>query len=271
MLRHWVVRLALLGSPLAMISACDEDDGPTGRAETGGPVELSLFVSAIEDGPFEDGSARFDLVVDDAFNTLVVTRVAIVVRGIALERAGEECGGLGDLEDPNGCVVFGAGPLLLEPSLADTVDPIGSAGAIPVGIYEELELDLHVPQANVPGDTAVLADHPELEGVSLRVEGTFNARAFVFETDLDAVLEVPVDPALVVTSDGGERNVTLVADVASWFRLEDDTLLDPESANVDGPNEARVEDNITVSFAAFEDDDRDGESDDDRDDQSSDE
>ncbi len=92
----------------------------------------------------------------------------------------------------------------------------------------------------------------------MRVQGTFNGVAFLYETDLNVEQKLDLIPPLVVGADVA-TNVTIRADISSWFRLPTGELVDPETANKGGTNESLVNENIKNSFEAFEDPDRDGE------------
>jgi len=100
--------------------------------------------------------------------------------------------------------------------------------------------------------TAFLAAHPEFQNVSVRVEGTYNGKAFVFTSPVDASIESAF--ATAVTVDAASPNVTIAIDIANWFSDGSNGTLDPG----DGANAARISANIAQSFHAFEDDNHDG-------------
>ena len=76
-----------------------------------------------------------------------------------------------------------------------------------------------------------------------------------------AELTTIFSPALAV--DAAPVNVTVHADVTTWFRTQSGTVIDPSTANAGGPNAGIVADNIRRSFKAFRDVDHDGHDDDD--------
>jgi len=147
------------------------------------------------------------------------------------------------------------------PSLVDLPLTPGPAQAfaveLPTGTYDGIDFEVHKVGNSDPADLAFVAQHPEFAGVSVRVEGTFNGAAFVFESDVDEEQEFTLSPALVVTQTA-DPNVTIFVSVDGWFRQNDGSLVDPASANNGGPNESLVRNNIQQSFDAFEDSDRDG-------------
>ncbi len=82
---------------------------------------------------------------------------------------------------------------------------------------------------------------------------TFNGQAFTFRSALEAEIETEFNRPLVVSA-AEPLNLTISVDVASWFRAAGGTVLDPSSPS----NAFAIGQNIRVSFAAFEDDDRNG-------------
>jgi hypothetical protein len=130
---------------------------------------------------------------------------------------------------------------------------------IPPGTYTEIEFNIHKVE-DEPSDIVFLQQHPEFDGLSIRVMGSFNGNAFLFESDLGVEQELDLVPALVVEEGSGSTNITVFVDIDAWFRDQSGGLIDPDTANEGGPNKSLVEDNIEESMEAFEDDDRSGRS-----------
>lgn len=124
------------------------------------------------------------------------------------------------------------------------------------GTYNEFEFKIHKPEDD-DSNAAFLAAHPDFDGVSIRVTGTWNGTAFTYTSDLDAEQETALVPPLVVT-ETGTADFTLFIDIGTWFRFGDGSLIDPSSANKGGANEGTVKSNIENSFQSFEDEDHDG-------------
>ena len=202
-----------------------------------------------------------DIVLQDDEHTLEITRVAIVLREIELERlSDDDCEDAPNAEDDD-CEEFEIGPTLLELPLDGSLGAVVSAD-VPPGTYDELEFEIHKPESD-GDDEAILSQHPEFDGVSIRVEGVFDGEDFVFLQDLDAEQEVDLFPPLVVEEGGDAVDLTLRIDVTGWFVRGDGRLVDPRLANKGQAYEELVEDNIEDSIEVFEDEDRDGERDDD--------
>ncbi len=235
------------------LAACDDGTGVAGS----GNVSLST-VAAPRNLPAGTTAGSGELVQDDGEHTLVITRVALVLREIELERVeDDDCS---DGLDDDDCEEFEVGPVLLELNLDGMVDQMVSIVA-PVGRYDELELEIHKPDDDTPEDVAFMAANPDFERVSIRVEGTFDGDDFVFLQDLNEEQELDLNPPLEVADGGAGTNVTLFIDATTWFVRGDGSLIDPRTANAGGPNESVVEQNIEDSIEAFEDDDFDGDDD----------
>lgn len=241
-----------------LMTACGGDGAGTGPGPgpSGSSVSLSLAVGG-GGGAQASLAPALNLILDDGTSTLVIDRVAIVLREIELERQFDSCpDGSGSSDD--GCEKFEVGPILLDLPMDGGVSQAFSI-QVPADVYDELEFDIHKPSGG--GDAAneaFLLAHPEFDDVSIRVEGTFDGQPFVFLQDLMEKQEIDLVPPLVV--DGvTPTNLTLTLDIATWFVTSGGALIDPGTANKGGQNENMVEDNIKTSIDAFEDRDRDGE------------
>lgn len=168
-----------------------------------------------------------------------------------------------DDADEDGCRSFNAGPYLLDLPLGPEVTR-GFSVAVDTGTYDELRIKLHKPRSDSGDqrDIDFLAQHPEFDKISIRATGSFNGRAFIFESDLNAEQEMEFDPALVIADSVTNVDVTIKVDLTGWFADGAGDLVDPGTANKGGPNDSLVRDNIRDSFRAFRDDDHDGEDDD---------
>ena len=194
-----------------------------------------------------------DVTVTGGGNTLVLTKVQLVLRKIELKRARDgTCPESNSSSDD--CEEMALGPILVDlPLTTGIATPINVA--VPSGTYREIDLKLHKPGDDAR-DVAFKAANPAFADISVRVEGTFNGRAFVFTSRVNEKLEIEFNPPLVVDAAGG--NVTVQIDPASWFRSATSAVIDPATANPGGANENTVRDNIRISFRALDDDDRDG-------------
>lgn len=197
---------------------------------------------------------------------IVFDKVELVLRKIRFEGVsagacdGESGTGVpGEAED---CGEFRAGPELFDLPLGEGAIQTYTA-TVPAGSYHEVQFQIHRP-TDENGDAALLAAHPDLAGVSIRVTGTYQKEgalvpaAFTYTTDLTQVtnieLEQPIDVA-----EGATLALTLSVDVSGWFANAEGTgLVDPALALNGQPLESLVEQNIRSSFHAFEDENGDG-------------
>ncbi len=279
---HALLPALLLGS-LSLV-ACGDSTGTSSTSQA--PVTMSMAsrprsaatpsrasyaVTSSTPGTYTDGT-----------NTLVLTKVQVVLRKIELQQSSATCAKASASVDLNagaamndeteqghveteaeanakadGCAELKIGPVLLDV-------PVTTAGAqqtltinLPVGTYDQFEFQIHKPSGS--SDTAFLTDHPDFAGTSIHVEGTWNGVAFAYNTGLTAVEELQLAQPLVV-ADNTPANVTVLVDVSQWF-ASGGSLLDPSSGNAGQPNEAVIAQNIRASFHAFEDEDHDGEDD----------
>jgi hypothetical protein len=251
------IKLPTILAALLVFAACGDGTGPT----TGAQVSLTFASVTAGGAPAPTFAGPMAVpIMDESGNTLEIETVLVVLREIELERV--EVAECDDVEpEPDGCEKFETGPVLVDfqqvgsTSLSQDIAII----MIPPGTYDEIEFDIHKVSDDDPEDEAFLIAHPELEGKSIVVTGTFNGEDFVYETDLNEDQEFAID--LVVGQDE-TTNVTVQFDVSTWFVDGAGNLFNPTSALKGGPNENLAEDNIENSIEAFEDEDEDGHHDD---------
>ena len=259
------------------LAACSSDS--TGPAiESGQRVTLSVATSGTASVP--TGTSLGAVTVGTG-GELVITKAQLVLREIELESPSLGCtsdsssssgsfarvsysSGSDDdgPDDSDGsrssddCGEIELGPVLVDLPLAGGATEVVQV-SIPEGQYHEIEFKLREPDDDA-SDMAFRAAHPELIGLSVKVEGTYNGQPFTWTSRMRADLEREFSPPVVVGA--GAANVTLQVDVARWFRDGSGNAINP--ANAQGATSARmqVESNIATSFGAFQDDDRDGRS-----------
>jgi hypothetical protein len=196
---------------------------------------------------------------DSQGNELAITQAQVVMREIELKKV--ETSDCDDAVDSDACEEFEIGPILIDLPVDGTPDQVVALD-IPAGMYDEIEFEIHKISSDDEEDAAFRTAHPEFAGLSIRVVGTYNGQAFVFENDLDVEQEFDLMPPLEVTVDGGSTNITIRVGLADWFVNSGGILVDPATANKGGSNESIVKENIKQSVEAFEDQDKDGDDDD---------
>lgn len=268
------VVLEIVGMAAAVGAAACSDSGGgagVGLAFSTRPAPTSVMASYVGTGRGMHASvvqAGDSTVVALGNDTVIIRSVELVLREIELERvdAPADCDSTAAGQD-DACEEFTVGVQLVALPLGNATDKVITIDA-PAGLYDEVEFDIHKPESS--NDAAFIAAHPDFDGVSIRVTGTYSQAGsrsdFVYTTDLDKEQEQALIPPLDVTA-GGPVNVTLRVDIASWFLTESGlSLVDPATANQGGQNEGVVKNNIEQSIEAFHDDDSDGLDDDSEDD-----
>lgn len=233
-----VATLALLGA------ACADTTSP-GANRTVTVAFATRPAAALSQG------ASFDITA----GPIVVTRAQLVFSELEMEPVGASCANGTSMEpDEDHCPELKVGPTVVDLPLDASAKSILSV-AVPAGSYEEIEFEIDAVSTHSDDDpqavAAFLAAHPDLEGVSIRVEGTYNGSPFVFTTGVEVEMELEFTPAIVV--DGTTNALVINVDVASWFRTETGAWIDPRTANAGGENKSKVDENIEKSFDAHED------------------
>lgn len=240
------------------LGACSETNTPTQFRNVQVSFATRSAGSAPLAAPASIAAARAAAALDDTLisgsDTLIITRAEIVLRQIDLKRIDVTNCDLG--LDDGGCQEFEAGPVLVSLPLSPGAE-VEFELDVPPGTYSEIEFEIHKVE-NEPSDITFLQTHPEFDGLSIRVTGTFRGNSFLFESDLGVEQKLALTPALIVAEGIGSINVTVFVDLDAWFRDPTGGLLDPDTGNKGGQNESLIKDNIKDSMEAFEDDDHDG-------------
>jgi len=138
----------------------------------------------------------------------------------------------GDEQDD--CGEMKIGPTTIDLPLDGSVVTVG-ADAIPAGTFQELELRL----------------------AFIRLQGTFDGKAFDVTLSAPVKGEIRFDTPLVVTA-GTATSITVTVPVASWLTNPDGSLVDPSQLDSNAALRGALVSRIAVSFHAFEDEDHDG-------------
>lgn len=244
---------------LGLAVACSDPAGPGALDQT---VSLAIGLTGGPGGAAPSLMAAGLELTDLSGNTLVIESAEIVIAEVEFERV--ETTACDAEVDDDDCEELETGPYLLPLPLDGSIETEISATVDP-GFYDEIELEIHLPDDGDLSDADFIDANPGFENVSVRVTGTYNTQPFEYTSDLDAEQEYDLDPPLEVGA--GPVGVTLMFDLDAWFRTGDGTLIDPATANKDQPNEELVEDNIEGSIEGYRDDDHDGVPHDDDDDE----
>jgi hypothetical protein len=238
-------RRALWLAPVALALAACHGTSPAAR-----PVSLSLATGS----GVTPTSVAADLQIGTGANSLTISGAQMVLARIELSPNGT-CATTGEEDD---CDELQAGPGLVTLPVDGTTKVILDA-LVPPGTYDALhaKLDAVTPDDDETGAAAFLALHPDFQGVSVKVTGSFTdasnmAHSFTFTSDVDAEIAAMFNPA--VTVGASTSNLTIAVDVASWFKDATGAAIDPTNA----ANADAINNNIRASFHVFEDDNHDG-------------
>ena len=238
---------------LLAVAAC-ESSGPDRH-----PVDLSFSSQGTAESVSDASAASGGVAADQAAiisvtigpNTLIINRARLVLRDIRLKPTTAACSD--DDASNDDCETVHAGPVVADLPLTETAVTEITA-SVPEGSYRRIQIQIHKLSDDAE-DAAVLAENPELEDASIRVEGTWNGQPFVYLADYTENVELEFTPAIDIDTD--DKNVTVQADISGWF-VSNGSLIDPRTANKGGANENVVRNNIRASLRAIEDDYRDG-------------
>ena len=250
------VRLALLAL-MAGLAACSSEPN------SNPVVTLSLATKAASPAVAAVARPSFEVYTLGG-TTIDFTSIQVAFSEIELERAGSsiECD-VATIDDDD-CEEIELSPQILPLPLGPGASRTISVSVAP-GTYDEIEFRVE-KLGDESDEDALVAANPAMDGVSIRVEGTYDDGsgpvAFVFTTDLDVEQEIELATPLTVDATGA-GDLTLYVDIGTWFLDQAGTAyFDPAQANKGGQFESEVKNNIQQSFNAFEDEDHDGHSDD---------
>ncbi len=255
---NYLVSAGALAITVAL-SACSSDSTRPGST-TPGAVSLSFAAtgSATTSASVASPSSGV-LALTAATDSLVITKAQVVLARLELQRAGATCTSTesagDDQKSDSSCAELELAPSIVSLAVNGAVTQALNS-SVPSGTYTAFEAKIRAVEARKSASTAFLAAHPEFVGASVRVEGTFNGKAFTYTGAPEAELEGLFSPPLVADSTGA--NITINVDLANWFRTSGGTLVDPTTANAGGTNASLVSGNISRSFKAFRDDNHDG-------------
>jgi hypothetical protein len=239
-------RLALVVLALALPGCSDSDMG-----------DVSLQLASHDAASIAEPGVAGQLAINAGGDEIVLDQVGLVLRKVRLEGpSGESCPE--EAEGDPGCAELDFGPVLFELPLEEGAEGVLNA-SVPVGTYTGLKFQLHVA-TNANEDADFVAEHPDYEGISIRVAGSYNGTPFTFTSDLTEVEDVDFGGPLEVETEGA-LPLTLLVQVADWFASEDGGLVNPADASEGGPLESLVEQQIRESFRAFHDGDADADAD----------
>lgn len=233
-------RFCASGALVLALVACDLGSGPEDEV----PVSLSFAVRP-RAGLAGVAAGSWTPALSDGARTLELTTVQLNVEELTLERAevdGADSDGDSDSDSdsdgPGNERFVAQGATVTLPLGGGVITPFSEP--VPVGLYEELEIDI--------------------EGV--RLVGTVDGQAFDVTLPLDLELEMEFEPPLEVLNPDEPFNVTISIDPLAWLKNSDGSFIDPRQLATDSSLRNRVRQRMALTFKAFEDSDHDGDDED---------
>lgn len=250
-MQRYAIALPILAVALAACGDATAPGSQPGAHAMQVAFSTTSSASARATGPAPGVST--DLTIGDSAHALVITRAQLVIEKLELETSDTAtCGGE---EHDDDCSEIERGPMVVDLPLT-----AGASSAIdvsvPQGSYRKLQFAVRAVEQGEEDASAFLAAHPDLDGVSLRVDGTFDGVPFTYTAALEAEVEREFNPPVEIDASG--KSITVNVDLSTWFTTSAGVVIDPATALPGGANEALVAANIRSSFGAFEDDDHDG-------------
>lgn len=184
----------------------------------------------------------------DGDNTLTIGRTWLVLRTAQLARATvEECPEPDPEAEAPDCAPFFIGSALVELPLVDDVSVLQTIFVDP-GVYDRLSVDLHAPDSSNEEDQEFLSRNPAFDGVSVRVQGSYNGESFRLDLAPEEAMELFLASSLEL-AEGDQAVLNLQVDLRSWLVDADGSLIDPATAEPGGANHETVMQNIRESFS----------------------
>ncbi|UCF62857.1 MAG: hypothetical protein JSW33_09745 [bacterium] len=229
-LLYSVVRYIIIVFMLAVIS-CEKDttdmgDGPPAR------IVFQITTKGMSGLPKLNG-AQID--------SITLTSVKVVIDEIEFESSDEDSHSF-ELEEP----------FIQELNVNGIIHEVQNV-AVPFGVYEEMEIAVDQLKE---GDGLVYTNNPELQNVSVRVEGYLDGNEteeFIFTSSMELEQEFEFDPPLILDENNPSTVITLIIDLSTWFVEDNSSYLDPRIPQ----NKPMIEENIKNSFEVFEDEEDD--------------
>ena len=253
------IQLAAAVAAISFLAACSSDSTGVGRQ-----TASSLAFTA---GSSRSSAALASTVpVTVGSNTLDVSSITVVIDRASLKTTQTDLCSVDDDEDDDGDhqqsgANHDSGPGTDGDRERHHDDSCGEVRVGPTIV--DLPVDGSV--VTIPGNTVPPGTFREIDlriGL-VRVQGTFNTKAFDVTIPVGAKAEIALDPPVTVAADGSVA-ITVNLPVDKWFVNADGSLINPSDLRTNLMLLTRVKMNIASSIHAFEDRDHDGMPDHDR-------
>lgn len=239
-----VIITVIFATVLLLVVACDKSTSPT---TTGVLSFSSRYSSALAPAPSLGSLAKTSGTA--AVDSVKITRARFVLKDIKFKSA---------VDSMN----YKSGPMVIEVNLTSATQTL-AVQDVPFADYNRIEFDVHRTQpSEISGmsatEQASFADFLTGQVYSIIIEGTVyrtgqSDTSFTYRSKVDAQQKYNLVPALSITENNNQANVTLLLSSGSWF-AGPLGLVDPTDPN----NEGVIDENLKAAIRAFKDNNKDG-------------
>jgi len=237
-----------VGGALVVVLCVGAATGCSNSTDAGAkaPTQLSFTAAAATASAASAAVAP----ITNGGHTLDLTQVTLTIARAELKRTSSNACSEDQGDDDQGgntqagttstmedCAEVKVGPTTVDLPLTGGLVTV-PANAIPAGTFHQLELRVS----------------------SVRLQGTFDAKAFDVTLPVNARGEIEFATPVVVT-DGTPTSITVNVPANTWLVNPDGTLIDPNTILGSPTLLATVRSRVAASFRAFEDEDHDGKDD----------
>jgi hypothetical protein len=266
----WGIALLVIAS-LYWIG-CSKSNNPVSTA-SGSPGQVTMTAYFTQQGT----SGLYKVSSTSSIDSIVVTRVRVILKDLKLKSQSNEDVDM-DHEDGTAHQSYDynhfedstqicehssqrLAPFVLDLSLTDSVQQI-SIDNFPAGTYDGVKFEIHrIDQDDIDSlssaEQATFADFLAGSRYSVIIDGNYyqngQATPFTYKSQIDAEIELPINPPLVVDSTQTTVNLTLRISSAGWFVDSNNNLIDP----TDSTNAYIIDQNLKNFLSAYRDNNRD--------------
>lgn len=218
----------------ASFTACDTTE--SGIDLTGqGVIQMKASSGGSSASNKSFNTQQSTIIVNDGTNEIEISEVKFFLEEFELDGTN----GTADfeLEDLNDFIVNL--PL-------DGTPMIITQAEIPVGFYDEFEMEIEKPDSDIQVTDPDFRD--ETGSYSVVVKGLFNGEEFTFRSTEDFEIDVDLNPPLEI-SEASQSTLVIEIFIPVWFMGADGMIMNPKELN----NVEKINENIENSFEAFED------------------
>ena len=270
----WGIALLVIAS-LYWIGCTKSNNPVNSTSGTPGQVTMTAYFTQLGTSGLHKVSST------SSIDSIVVTRVRVVLKDLTLKSQDNEYIGMNH-EDGTAHPEYNSSqaedttqicehsnqelaPFVLDLSLTDSVQQI-SIDNIPSGTYVAVKFEIHrIDQDEIDSlssaEQATFADFLAGNRYSVIIDGNYyqngQPTAFTYKSQINAEIELPINPPLVVDSTSTTVNLTLRISSAGWFVDSNNNLLDP----TDSTNAYIIDHNLQSFLTAYKDNNRDCEKD----------